>query len=126
LPGYVLGAILELVEPEGVLMPTKTHAEVVARRKASLSDRGRVQLEVFTEAFSVGSQLAERRRELKLTQAQVADRSGVNQADVSRIERGVVVPSMGTVQRLAAALDARWVLVENSGSPSAPSDTKAA
>lgn len=92
-------------------MPTVGHDDVVARRKAALSPSGRVQVEVFKEAFSVGAQLARRRHELNLTQADLSARSGVQQADVSRIERGVVVPSMSTVQRLADALGARWVLV---------------
>ena len=103
-------------------MPTISHDEVIARRKASLSPTGRVQLEVFKEAFSVGAQLARRRRELNLTQAELSARSGVQQADVSRIERAVVVPSMSTVQRLAEALDARWVLVDAAG----PAKTSAA
>jgi ribosome-binding protein aMBF1 (putative translation factor) len=92
-------------------VPTVGHNDVVARRKAALSPAGRVQVEVFKDAFSVGAQLARRRHELNLTQADLSQRSGVQQADVSRIERGVVVPSMSTVQRLADALGARWVLV---------------
>lgn len=95
-------------------MPTVSHDDVVARRKGALSERGRAQVEVFSGAFSVGAQLAERRRLLKLTQAELSARSGVQQADVSRIERGAVVPSMSTVQRLANALQARWVLVDAS------------
>lgn len=92
-------------------MPTEGHEAVLARHQARLSGQNQVQLEVFKDAFSVGAQLARRRRELGLTQAEVAARSGVQQADVSRIERGAVVPSMSTVQRLAGALQARWVLV---------------
>lgn len=104
-------------------MPTVGHDEVVARRKAALSPQARVQLDVFAEAFSVGAQIAGRRHALNLTQAEVAARSGVQQADVSRIERGVVVPSMSTVQRLATALDARWVLVD-AADPPAPETAK--
>lgn len=102
-------------------MPTTPHAEVIVRHEATLTERGQAQLEAFREAFSVGAQLARRRRELDLTQIQVAERSGVSQADVSRIERGAVVPSVGTVQRLASALEAHWILVEGpvDGRPSA-------
>lgn len=107
-------------------MPTRAHAEVVARRRAELTEQGQAQLKVLAEAFSVGAQLTARRRDLGLTQAQVAERSGVSQADVSRIERGVIVPSMGTVQRLASALTARWVLVDDPGDQPSPPDTTAA
>ena len=57
-------------------MPTRGHDEVVARRKAALSPTGRVQLEVFKDAFSVGAQLARRRHELNLTQADLSARAG--------------------------------------------------
>lgn len=49
--------------------------------------------------------LLARRQELKLTQAQLADRSGVAQTEISRIERGRKSPTLDTYSRLASALD---------------------
>jgi len=46
-----------------------------------------------------------------LTQRDLADLSGVRQADISRIERGAGNPTESTFQRLAAALDSRLELV---------------
>jgi transcriptional regulator with XRE-family HTH domain len=46
-----------------------------------------------------------------LTQRELADLSGVRQADISRIERGAGNPTESTLQRLAAALDRRLELV---------------
>ena len=100
-------------------MPTERHEDVAARLTADMSPEGRGQVDAFKYAFSVGAQLATRRRELGLTQAEVSARSGVQQADVSRIERGVVVPSISTVTRLAGALDARWALVDAASPPAA-------
>ncbi len=48
--------------------------------------------------------LIQRRRELGWTQKELADRSGVGQAEISRIERGSRSPTIETYSRLAAAL----------------------
>ena len=39
-----------------------------------------------------------------LTQKQLADRTGIHQADISKIERGIANPSLSTLQRLAEGL----------------------
>lgn len=62
----------------------------------------------FEEAFTRAAQLAARRIELELTQAEVAARAGLTQADVSRLERGLGNPTEETLERLAVALDSRW------------------
>jgi transcriptional regulator with XRE-family HTH domain len=46
-----------------------------------------------------------------LTQRQLAELSGVPQADISRIERGGGNPTEATLQRLAGALERRLILV---------------
>lgn len=42
-----------------------------------------------------------------LSQIQLAKKSGINQADISKIERGLANPSVATLQRLADAIGAR-------------------
>jgi len=61
--------------------------------------------------FALVSSLMTGRRELHLTQAQLAERSGVAQTEISRIERGRKSPTMDTYSRLAAALGLRVSLV---------------
>ncbi len=39
-----------------------------------------------------------------MSQVELASKTGINQADISRIERGLSNPSIGTLQRLAVAL----------------------
>lgn len=46
------------------------------------------------------------RTESGLTQKELASRSGIDQSDISKIERGVANPSVGTLTRLADALGA--------------------
>lgn len=55
-------------------------------------------------AKHLGSNLSERRRQLGWTQERIAERVGVDAETVSRIERGAHLPSLPTLDRLAAAL----------------------
>ena len=52
------------------------------------------ELEMFRLHFSLARQLAERRRWQNLTQKQLAQRSGIDQAEISRIERGQANPAL--------------------------------
>jgi transcriptional regulator with XRE-family HTH domain len=46
-----------------------------------------------------------------LTQVELSAKSGVSQADISRIERGAGNPTESTLQRLASVLEYRLELV---------------
>lgn len=52
----------------------------------------------------LGQKIAERRKALAWTQDQLAERLGVDAETVSRFERGVTVPALVTLDRLAGAL----------------------
>ncbi len=52
----------------------------------------------------LGRRVAELRLRAQLTQAQLAERLGVATETISRLERGVVLPSLETMNDLAAAL----------------------
>ena len=56
------------------------------------------------EVFELGSSLRARRRELGLSQFDVAQISGVQQAEISRIERDVANPTWNTLRKLASDL----------------------
>ena len=65
-------------------------------------DRARAEIEEWIEEYN----LSEIRKELDLTQKQVAERIGIGQGRVSDIERGKVSSlSVGTLRRYADALD---------------------
>jgi transcriptional regulator with XRE-family HTH domain len=53
----------------------------------------------------LGKNLRAARRLRKLTQEEVASRSGVQQGEISRIERGERDPQVSTLIRLAEALE---------------------
>ena len=56
--------------------------------------------------------MIELREKRLLTQVQLAEKAGVPQAQISRIERGVVSPTSATLAKIAEALGADLRLVE--------------
>ena len=65
----------------------------------------------FEVAFALGVQFIEARQARGLTQRELSEISGVDQADISRIERGAGNPTEATLQRLAEALGRKLGLV---------------
>jgi HTH-type transcriptional regulator / antitoxin HipB len=60
-------------------------------------------------AIELAEAIRERRLELGLTQTQPAERAGLRQPEVSRIESGGGTPTIGMLERLAYALEVRFV-----------------
>lgn len=54
--------------------------------------------------FAVMRAIIDARIENGLTQKQLSEKTGISQADISRIERGTANPSVKTLQRIAEAL----------------------
>lgn len=96
---------------------TRSYNEVSAELQGELSEAGKQALSVFEGAYRLAVQIIDRREELKLTQIELAEKSGVNQADISRIERGSAYPNERTLIKLAQALGARWELVAQPATP---------
>lgn len=53
----------------------------------------------------IGKRIAKRRKKLKLTQAQVAERASIGEKYMSSIERAYSIPSTEVVMRIAIALE---------------------
>lgn len=88
-----------------------SYEDAAALRRAKLSPKGRRQLRQFEQAATLAAQVLEFRTRSGLTQGELADRSGVTQADISRIERGSANPTEKTLCSIADALDADLCLV---------------
>lgn len=84
---------------------------IMARRLDRMAPEELAQQEVFRSAYEIAVQVIDLRLKHGLTQVQLAELCGVDQADISRIERGSVNPTTRTLQRIAAALDADVRLV---------------
>ena len=66
---------------------------------------------VFEQAYGLALQVAELREKHGLTQVQLANKCGLSQEQISRIERGVVAPTSTTLAKIANALDVELRLV---------------
>lgn len=89
----------------------RTYEEIVTERRARLAPESAAQREVFEKAYDIALQVIALRERHGLTQAQLAARCGIDQGDISRIERGSTSPTARTLQRVADALDADVRLV---------------
>ncbi len=70
-------------------------------------------------ALSIGKAIATRRQEAGLTQEQVAEQVKIGNEAVSRMERGLVMPTVARLLELASLFhcDAASLLVESSNRP---------
>lgn len=84
----------------------------------SISDSEKRELENIARLTSL---LSQRRRMLGLTQEEVAERAGLTQANIARIEKAKMVPRIDTLYKIASALG-----LEITFTPSHASDEEAA
>lgn len=68
-------------------------------------------------AKQVGRMIAARRQAASLTQAQVADRMGLTSDHVSRMERGLIVPTLGRLAQLSDILSVPIAALLEEASP---------
>ena len=68
-------------------------------------------------AGDLGQAVYDRRIELGLSQAELAERAGMTQPQVSRVEGGDTVPTLPLLRRLARALDGTLSLAIDEGDP---------
>ncbi|MFF4267157.1 helix-turn-helix domain-containing protein [Streptomyces virginiae] len=79
----------------------KTAAREYAESAEVRAERAEIRL-----AMAFAKAVYERRKSLGLSQAQLAERAGLTQAKISRVEGADAVPTLPLLRRLAHALDA--------------------
>ena len=85
--------------------------------------RSQIQSE-YQETFGLGETVAKRREELQLSQMDLAEKTGISQADISRIECGRGNPTFSTVRKIFAVLHLRMTF--QTDMPDLISDSKLA
>jgi UDP-N-acetylglucosamine 1-carboxyvinyltransferase len=90
------------------------------RRRAANDPADRAAQERLEPFETIARFVILRRGELGLTQEQLAQRMGTSHSAISRIERGQHSTSVATLQRLAEALEVRFVMGFESGPPEEP------
>jgi HTH-type transcriptional regulator / antitoxin HipB len=66
--------------------------------------------EAAKRAYELGQAVRARRLELGMFPTELAERAGMTQSAVSRLEAGGTVPTIGVLERLAASLSADLVV----------------
>ena len=86
-----------------------TYNELLDKRHGCQGSPEREQFYEEALAWFYGNMLRERRRELKLTQKQVAERLGREQSYIARVESGKVDIQLSSFFRIAAILGIQFV-----------------
>ena len=58
----------------------------------------------------IAYQLIDARNKINMTQKELAEKTGIYQADISKIERGIGNPSVMTLKRLADGLEIELII----------------
>lgn len=97
----------------------KSFAEYAQGREATLTAAELEVVHVFDQAAAFGQVIYGARKARHLRQRDLAELSGVTQADISRIECGQVAPTTQTLLKLTAALGVQiqFVLAEPGAAP---------
>lgn len=83
----------------------------VEREATSQGSNAAGELEMFRGFYRVARLIAERRLELRLTQANLSEISGVRQSEISKIESGKANPTFATLSAIAASLGSEVTFV---------------
>lgn len=81
--------------------------EELDRETEAAGPEAAAEREILRLHYSFSTQVFLARKEQKLTQQQLAAACGINQAEISRIERGDASPTLGTMVRVLGALGLR-------------------
>jgi DNA-binding XRE family transcriptional regulator len=69
--------------------------------------------EAFNAHYAMAREIRDLRRSHKLTQKQLSAQSGIDQGEISRIERGQTNPTITTLTALLAPLGARLSVIHD-------------
>jgi DNA-binding XRE family transcriptional regulator len=85
----------------------KNYSEVLDQKYGKDGTRERIAFEQEAYDFYSGMVLHQARKEAKITQSELARRTGTTKSYISRIENGSISPSVGVFYRFIAALGMR-------------------
>ena len=88
-------------------MKTVTHEEVVTRFIGEPGTSGRIEFDNELKAEILAYQFKDLRKKKNLTQEQLAEKTGIEKGQISRIENGKYNLTLATINKLACALGAK-------------------
>lgn len=74
-------------------------------RKRLKNPEFKKEYDALKNEFIIIQALIDARKKYNLTQKELSERSGIDQADISRIERGIANPTLRLLQKLANGLN---------------------
>ncbi len=115
--GYFEAFMETLKEKEQENMQTNNHkiVDYDAVLDAKFGKEGtpeRARAEEAAYSFYSGQILQDARKEAKMTQKELAERTQTTKSYISKIENGVIIPSVGVFYRIIAALGMRVEVVK--------------
>lgn len=107
-------------------MATKSFSSLAERAKQSWSTEAKTVYEAATASYTaevetrtdLGRMLAQARRKRRLSQSELSRASGIQQAEISKIEHGRGNPTLATLERLTQPLGLRLALTSGAASAS--------
>lgn len=90
----------------------RDYSAVLDEKYGAFGTREREQFEQEAWNFYSGQILLDARKEAKVTQAELAERTQTTKSYISKIENGVITPSVGVFYRIIAALGMRVEVVK--------------
>ena len=88
------------------------YSAVLERKYGKEGSTERAQFDEEAYSFYTSQILLDARKEAKVTQSELAERINVTKSYISRIEKGVITPSVATFYRIMNALDMRIEVVK--------------
>jgi ribosome-binding protein aMBF1 (putative translation factor) len=80
------------------------YSAVLAAKYGAIGTPERIEAEEKALAFYTGKVIEDARKQVHLTQAELAERIGSDKAYISRVERGKIEPKVSTFYRIMNAL----------------------
>ncbi len=90
---------------EAKLAKLHTSDELFDTKYGPVGSESRNQFDAAAQSYYYGTILRDRRKELKLTQQQLADKIGTARSYIARVEHGAADIQLSTLGRIAAALN---------------------
>ena len=84
---------------------------VLDREFGAVGTPERARAEERAYDFYSGQIILEARKEARMTQGEVADKINASKSYISRVEKGAIIPSVGTFYRIVNALGMRVEIV---------------
>lgn len=87
-----------------------SYSDVLARKHGAVGTPEREEFDNRARTYYMGLLLQEARKEEHITQAELAKRTGTSKSYISRIENGLIDPTVSSFMRIIDALGLRFEL----------------